>query len=106
MAYWFEDYFDDSNNLYVADRVVGNPLPRILENGLNENTYSTFTFWKLVKSKCGFNPSIDPHIKMKDIFDGVMDSSWGLVSLKNTLSSSSCNFGNHLGINKSSSLDV
>ena len=103
MAYWFEDYFDDSSNLYPSDGVGKNPSPRILESGINKYDYDMFLLWKLLYTKCNSNDKFN--FELKNIFAGVMDSSWGADTLKSNLSTASCEFGNHLGANKSSSIE-
>ncbi len=101
MAYWFEDYFDDASNLYLADSVSRKPAPRVLEQGINTtNSYDMFLFWKLLQSKCGYHPDLE----LADIFSGVMDATWGAGTLQTTLAASSCDFGDQLGNEKKSSL--
>ena len=111
-ARWFEDELGtefDQLNTYVDKE--GNGL-RILEEGLNsgkplnpifknaKRPYQRFSFFKLVTERCSSFPS-----RLKDVFQADIDAdSTGLFNFLNVLDELDCDFGNHLGQDRSSSL--
>ena len=111
-ARWFEDELGtkyDQLNTYVDKE--GNGL-KILEEGLNsgkplnpifnnaKRPYQRFSFFKLVTSRCS-----SFHSRLKDVFQADIDAdSTGLFNFLNVLDELDCDFGDHLGQDRSSSL--
>ena len=105
-ARWFEDELYDGDNTYIGAEKQGY---RILESGLAAvpkqgihatRAYQRFSFLKLLKQRCpGFDDSL------RDLFTvGSGADPTGLRTLANALSGASCDFGDHLGAQKSGSL--
>ena len=113
-ARWFEDELGttyDQLNTYAEKE--GNGL-RILEEGLNSHKplgpisrnakrpYQRFSFFKLVTERCS-----DFSSRLKDIFQADIDAdSTGLLNFLNVLDELDCDFGEHLGQDRKSSLEA
>jgi len=105
-ARWFEDYVFDNINTYVSKERNGN---RILEAGLNSTgstgnarPYQRFSFIKYLSENCASFE--DSFINLMNV-DRSTDPG-GINKLANELSNASCNFGNHLGVEKYQSLEA
>jgi len=101
-AMWFEDYLYDNLNQYT--RYLRQPLSKILEEGLTASTYAqqnyeSSLFWKLASEKCK-----NLELNFKDIFYADFDNNPSIDIVQSVFNNSTCNFGNHLGEEKKSSL--
>lgn len=104
---WFEDRLFDDIDTYVAKE--GGSGARILSPGLNAvgasgdlRSYQRFSFFKLLSSRCtsfetGFNDLLN--------VDLAADPS-GIVSMVAALAAAGCDFGDHLGAARASSLEA
>ena len=101
-AMWFEDYLYDNLDDYT--KYLSNPLDIILEKGLTsvDYRYEVDLFWKLISEKCdNFETNI------KDIFYADFTNDLTRIdNVQTVLNNSSCNFGDQLGTNKQSSLEL
>jgi hypothetical protein len=109
-AVWFEDELYDSLNNYKVTQVGQGRT--IAEVGINSkpdqrnirtSPYQRFSFFKLLNKHCsGFTQNLKSIFNVQSI---AQDPS-GIKNLTSLLGSSSCNFGNHLGVAKAASLEA
>jgi hypothetical protein len=105
-AQWFEDELYDELNSYTYE----GQGKRIAEVGINskpgsneKREYQRFSFFKLLNKQCsGFTQDLKPIFNVQSIAD---DPS-GIKNLTSLLADLPCNFGNHLGAAKASSLEA
>ena len=105
-AEWFEDAVDDGLNTYST---YG--MPKIMEEGVNSkvdqnregtNPYLRASFFKLLDRSC---PLFDQELKKAFIYDPKIDRT-GLDGLVGLFGNASCDFGDHLGEDRKSSLEA
>ena len=115
-ARWFEDDLYDCDNSYVQKERSG---ARILEAGLNAEPndsdnktrpYQRFSFLKLLSGRGADSSSVRcPNFgsSFRGLFTVNANSDpSGIGGLSDALTGGSCNFGNHFGANRSSSLSA
>lgn len=106
-ARWFEDELYDSLDTYESKE--GNFGYRIAEVGINANSgdgisrpYQRFSFFKQLTTSCA---NFTSNFKSALNRDFAVDGS-GIKNLSEHFDDWSCNFGSHLGADKSSSLEA
>ena len=105
-ARWFEDEVYDDLNTYVDAEGVGF---RVMEAGVNsrasskdltQRPYQRFSFFKLLDEKC---PNFKGQFRNFMNTDLVSDPT-GIKNLSSLLDDANCDFGDHLGVDRSGSL--
>ena len=111
MSEWFADELDDELNEFDLGSL--RQFPRIMEEGISEsvdedNTYHRWLFIKLLDHSCvEFQSQLRNLLSYNDSVQSLLDNDFsGTTELASVVANSSCNFGSHLGPDKSSSLEA
>lgn len=107
-ARWFEDELYDDLNTYINKEGVGHRIAEVgITDGIfggkeRERPYQRFSFFKLLTRSC---PGFLPNFRAVLNGDPAHDPS-GIKNLTDLFDDFSCNFGNHLGSDRSSTLEA